>query len=268
METTYYAPLDNNTNHHDDDGPIRGGQGEDWLHDLHEIHKEFAKAAWDVTGFQEEYRMWCRRVDDDDEPTSNSRHRTSMSTYEELFAMNEKYLRIIETNLVRVKFQLEADKANNLLFGGDSDDQVLLVPTYNPATAHRILLLGPRSSSSSSNSNSKDSSIPQGHDDDVLNGNNNNDWNDDKSAQSSWQTQSHHSSSTLTPPSIHKLTLAADDGEEEEEGKQSVKQWIEMNNSAQHGISLLPEEREAPSCSIYNKHAAFVNSKGVRRLVL
>ena len=267
METTYYAPLDNNTNHHDDDGPIRGGQGEDWLHDLHEIHKEFAKAAWDVTGFQEEYRMWCRRVDDDDEPTSNSRHRTSMSTYEELFAMNEKYLRIIETNLVRVKFQLEADKASNLLFGGDSDDQLLLVPTYKPATARRILLLGQRSSSSS-NSNSKDSSIPQGHDDDVLNGNNNNDWNDDKSAQSSWQTQSHHSSSTLTPPSIHKLTLAADDGEEEEEGKQSVKQWIEMNNSAQHGISLLPEEREAPSCSIYNKHAAFVNSKGVRRLVL
>ena len=67
MSTPYYAPFDKNDDddaNPDDDGPIRG-QGEDWLHDLHEIHKEFAKAAWDVTGFQEEYRVWCCRGDDD-----------------------------------------------------------------------------------------------------------------------------------------------------------------------------------------------------------
>ena len=72
-------------------------QGEDWVHDIDQIHKEFVKAAWDVTGFQEEYRVWC---------DADVKRKMHMSSYDELFAMNEKYLRIIETNLGCVKFCL------------------------------------------------------------------------------------------------------------------------------------------------------------------
>ena len=134
--SSQYAFDNNDTNDH---GPIRGQ--EDWVHDLDEIHKEFDKAAWDVTGFQEEYRVWCRGDDD--------QRKMHMSTYEELFAMNEKYLRIIEATLVRVKFQLEADKAN-LFFFGDSLDDDELMPTYKPAAR----ILGPRSSTRSSSRSS------------------------------------------------------------------------------------------------------------------
>ena len=78
---------------------------EDWVHDIENIHKEFVKAAWDVTGFQEEYRVWC---------DADVKRKMHMSSYDELFAMNEKYLRIIETNLGTVKYLLKADKANYL----------------------------------------------------------------------------------------------------------------------------------------------------------
>ena len=78
---------------------------EDWVHDIENIHKEFVKAAWDVTGFQEEYRVWC---------DADVKRKMHMSSYDELFAMNEKYLRIIETNLGCVKYLLKADKANYL----------------------------------------------------------------------------------------------------------------------------------------------------------
>jgi hypothetical protein len=104
---------------------------EDWLYDLDNIRKEFAKVAWDVTGFQEEYKaMWWWRSnnttirnsfaddydDDDYDQTSSLRNKMhhnsssrSTTSYEELFAMNEKYMRIIEANLARIQSELKEE---------------------------------------------------------------------------------------------------------------------------------------------------------------
>ena len=99
---------------------------EDWVHDIENIHKEFVKAAWDVTGFQEEYRVWC---------DADVKRKMHMSSYDELFAMNEKYLRIIETNLGTVKYLLKADKANYLADVHDGSERHAAVVKMKPQVA-------------------------------------------------------------------------------------------------------------------------------------
>ena len=80
-------------------GEIEQVLGEDWVHNFGRIHLEFACAAWNVTGFQAKYAVWCQE--------SGNKH---MSTYDELFVHNHECIRIIETNLLHIKDQIKEDK--------------------------------------------------------------------------------------------------------------------------------------------------------------